>query len=224
MRTSDYAFRIGGDEFALLLPQSDAEQATILGRRLQTNFNAAVAGFNFDLPLAIDFGLAIYPQDGDRMSDLLRAADQRLYQMKGTSRRDRTRAVAIAPPAVAESSAPESYSATSEPSAPVEPPIPDSPQVASDVPSEIPPTQNSAIPASGASQPAAAAPFVELAAIPTTEQSRPLDAPERRKTERVPLTRTHAHAQLHRHRNQNPHPRYQQRRRRTRNRRWLRTS
>src|SRR6266849_5948701 len=33
LRTSDYAFRIGGDEFALLLPQSDAEKAAALSRR-----------------------------------------------------------------------------------------------------------------------------------------------------------------------------------------------
>ena len=33
LRTSDYAFRIGGDEFALLLPQSDTEQAVALSRR-----------------------------------------------------------------------------------------------------------------------------------------------------------------------------------------------
>ncbi len=35
LRTSDYAFRIGGDEFALLLPQSDTEQAAALSRRLR---------------------------------------------------------------------------------------------------------------------------------------------------------------------------------------------
>ena len=34
LRTSDYAFRIGGDEFALLLPQTDTEQASALSRRL----------------------------------------------------------------------------------------------------------------------------------------------------------------------------------------------
>ena len=36
LRTSDYAFRIGGDEFALLLVQSDTEQAGTLARRLRT--------------------------------------------------------------------------------------------------------------------------------------------------------------------------------------------
>ena len=38
LRTSDYAFRIGGDEFALLLVQSDAEQAITLARRIRANF------------------------------------------------------------------------------------------------------------------------------------------------------------------------------------------
>lgn len=190
MRTSDYAFRIGGDEFALLLPQSDAEQATILGRRLQTNFNAAVAGFNFNLPLAIDFGLAIYPQDGDRMSDLLRAADQRLYQMKGTSRRDRSRTVAIAPPVATEPSAPvEASGAAGESSAPLDP--------ASVPGSDNSSARDSASPGSSAAEPSAApTPGVEPVVTAPAEPVRPVDAPERRKTERVPLTRTHAHAQL----------------------------
>ena len=38
LRTSDYAFRIGGDEFALLLPQSDTEQAAALSRRLRAAY------------------------------------------------------------------------------------------------------------------------------------------------------------------------------------------
>src|SRR5882757_5823700 len=38
LRTSDSAFRIGGDEFALLLPQTDAEQALALSRRVETVF------------------------------------------------------------------------------------------------------------------------------------------------------------------------------------------
>ena len=38
LRTSDYAFRIGGDEFALLLVHSDSEQANTLARRIRANF------------------------------------------------------------------------------------------------------------------------------------------------------------------------------------------
>ena len=38
LRTSDYAFRTGGDEFALLLVQSDSAQAQALARRVRANF------------------------------------------------------------------------------------------------------------------------------------------------------------------------------------------
>jgi len=86
MRTSDYAFRIGGDEFALLLPQADAEQAGTLGRRIHTNFSAVLQPQHMDLPLGLDYGLAVYPQDGDQTSILMKIADERLYQMKYANR------------------------------------------------------------------------------------------------------------------------------------------
>jgi diguanylate cyclase (GGDEF)-like protein len=86
MRTSDFAFRIGGDEFALLLPQSDAEQAGILGKRIHLNFTTALPAGLTEIPLGLDYGLAVYPQDGDQTETLLRVADERLYQMKYSKR------------------------------------------------------------------------------------------------------------------------------------------
>jgi diguanylate cyclase (GGDEF)-like protein len=82
MRTSDFAFRIGGDEFALLLPQSDAEHAATLGRRVHANFAGILQPQQMDIPIGLDYGLAVYPQDGDQAEVLLRVADERLYQMK----------------------------------------------------------------------------------------------------------------------------------------------
>ena len=38
LRASDFAFRIGGDEFALLLPQTDPEQAITLCRRIRAQY------------------------------------------------------------------------------------------------------------------------------------------------------------------------------------------
>ena len=40
LRASDFAFRIGGDEFALLLPQTDTEQAAVLSNRVRAQFEA----------------------------------------------------------------------------------------------------------------------------------------------------------------------------------------
>jgi len=86
MRTSDYAFRIGGDEFAMLLPQSDREQAATLGRRVRANFLAAIAPLAIDSGVSFDYGLAVHPEDGDQTEILLHVADQRLYHMKGKER------------------------------------------------------------------------------------------------------------------------------------------
>ena len=82
LRTSDYAFRIGGDEFALLLPQSDTEQAAALSRRVRTAYAAAIEPLNMGVHLAFDYGLAVYPEDGELQEVLIRVADERLYQFK----------------------------------------------------------------------------------------------------------------------------------------------
>jgi diguanylate cyclase (GGDEF)-like protein len=86
LRTSDYAFRIGGDEFALLLPQSDPEQAAALSRRLRLAYAAAIEPLGLGVPLELDYGLAVYPDDGEQQEILIRVADERLYQLKNASR------------------------------------------------------------------------------------------------------------------------------------------
>lgn len=86
LRTSDYAFRIGGDEFALLLPQSDPEQAGALGRRVRAVYETAIQPMRLDVPLSLDYGVAVYPEDGDQKEVLIRVADERLYQQKLSTR------------------------------------------------------------------------------------------------------------------------------------------
>src|SRR5579863_5489890 len=86
LRTSDYAFRIGGDEFALLLPQSDTEQAAALSRRLRAAYSLSIEPLNLRIPLALDYGLAAYPEDGELQEVLIRVADERLYQLKNGTR------------------------------------------------------------------------------------------------------------------------------------------
>ena len=82
MRTSDYAFRIGGDEFALLLPQSDTEQAATMSRRLRAAYEATIEPLHLGISLGLDYGLAVYPDDGEKQDILIRVADERLYQLK----------------------------------------------------------------------------------------------------------------------------------------------
>src|SRR5271167_422738 len=82
LRTSDSAFRIGGDEFALLLPQTDAAQALALSRRVGTVFEESIAHFQMGVSVSMDHGVATFPQDGDQADQLIRVADERLYRLK----------------------------------------------------------------------------------------------------------------------------------------------
>src|SRR5271168_3805249 len=82
LRTSDSAFRIGGDEFALLLPQTDPAQALALSRRVGTVFADSIAHFHMAVSVSMDHGVATFPQDGDQADQLIRIADERLYHLK----------------------------------------------------------------------------------------------------------------------------------------------
>jgi diguanylate cyclase (GGDEF)-like protein len=82
LRTSDSAFRIGGDEFALLLPQTDAEQALALSRRVETVFAEVLQPLQLTVGVSMDHGVATFPQDGEQADQLIRVADERLYRLK----------------------------------------------------------------------------------------------------------------------------------------------
>lgn len=82
LRTSDSAFRIGGDEFALLLPQTDAEQALALSRRVETVFIEMLHPLQLAVGVSMDHGVATFPQDGEHADQLIRVADERLYRLK----------------------------------------------------------------------------------------------------------------------------------------------
>src|SRR6266849_512688 len=82
LRASDSAFRIGGDEFALLLPQTDAPQALALSRRVETVFAEMLQPLQLSVGVSMDHGVATFPQDGEQADQLIRVADERLYRLK----------------------------------------------------------------------------------------------------------------------------------------------
>jgi diguanylate cyclase (GGDEF)-like protein/putative nucleotidyltransferase with HDIG domain len=83
-RQIDSAARVGGEEFALILPDSGADGAFVLAERLRS----ALAGeFAEDsVAITISFGLATYPEHGETPASLLRAADEALYAAKDSGR------------------------------------------------------------------------------------------------------------------------------------------
>jgi diguanylate cyclase (GGDEF)-like protein len=79
IRATDLAFRIGGDEFALMLPETDADEAQEAVERIV----AALAGDSVLADgLGISFGLALFPVHGKTPEELIRRADQALYAAK----------------------------------------------------------------------------------------------------------------------------------------------
>jgi diguanylate cyclase (GGDEF)-like protein len=82
LRASDFAFRIGGDEFSLLLPQTDPEQAVTLCRRVRALYESEMHRLKAATGVTLDFGVAVYPLDSEQKSDLMGLADKRLYELK----------------------------------------------------------------------------------------------------------------------------------------------
>jgi diguanylate cyclase (GGDEF)-like protein len=84
LRASDVAARYGGDEFALILPDTDAEQATVAAERLQTAFRTTPFEADRRSPyyLGASIGIATYPSGGRTPLELLASADERLYAAK----------------------------------------------------------------------------------------------------------------------------------------------
>jgi diguanylate cyclase (GGDEF)-like protein len=80
LRTGDSAFRIGGDEFALLLPEATERDAQGAVRRLAAEFRAAADPVYADL--AITFGIATVPPEAEDAEALIRRADAALYEGK----------------------------------------------------------------------------------------------------------------------------------------------
>ena len=77
-RTIDTAARHGGDEFAVVLPETGAAAATSVARRICD----VLAKDSEEPMLSVSVGVASYPKDSDTLGSLLYAADKALYAMK----------------------------------------------------------------------------------------------------------------------------------------------
>jgi diguanylate cyclase (GGDEF)-like protein len=88
LRLIDYAFRYGGDEFVILLPQTDKNSAMVVAKRIQDMMRATVflAEDGLNLSVRASMGLATYPEDAKSSHEIIRQADEMMYMVKNTSR------------------------------------------------------------------------------------------------------------------------------------------
>jgi diguanylate cyclase (GGDEF)-like protein len=88
MRNVDIAFRYGGDEFVIVLPQTSGSSAAKAANRLLVALRARrfLSPEGLSLRLTASLGIASYPADGDNAAALLERADQRMYLVKNSTR------------------------------------------------------------------------------------------------------------------------------------------
>jgi diguanylate cyclase (GGDEF)-like protein len=87
IREYDRCARFGGDEFAILLPQSDLREATRTAQRIQRQVNAIqVAAGEQTVRITVSIGVAQLSNSGQGVTDLLAAADLSLYRAKAAGR------------------------------------------------------------------------------------------------------------------------------------------
>jgi diguanylate cyclase (GGDEF)-like protein len=77
-RATDLAARYGGDEFAVILIDSDRGMAENVARRIEERLHT-----DLEKPsLSVSIGIGVYPEDGRTAAEVIEAADRRLYRRK----------------------------------------------------------------------------------------------------------------------------------------------
>lgn len=82
-REMDTAGRYGGDEFVLILPETDAEAGRLVAQRITKR----LAEDGETPKLYVSIGTAVFPDDGETLNEILGAADRDLYREKGVPKK-----------------------------------------------------------------------------------------------------------------------------------------
>lgn len=87
VREQDAVSRMGGDEFTIMLsPVTEISEVTGLSKRVLDAINSPLTIGNHTVEIGASVGVALYPNDGELVDDLIRNADMALYEAKGNGR------------------------------------------------------------------------------------------------------------------------------------------
>ncbi|HVS30651.1 MAG TPA: sensor domain-containing diguanylate cyclase [Thermoanaerobaculia bacterium] len=88
VRGIDKVVRFGGDEFCIILPQTDQDQAYAVANRVRKAMTGAVfqVDANVEVSITASFGIATYPTHAATKEDLVRQADAAMYRVKSSTK------------------------------------------------------------------------------------------------------------------------------------------
>jgi diguanylate cyclase (GGDEF)-like protein len=86
LRGSDRVFRVGGEEFALMLETADRDGVMELLERAREAVKALGVEPSVGSRLSASIGWAVYPNDADERTELIAQADAALYRAKQSGR------------------------------------------------------------------------------------------------------------------------------------------
>jgi diguanylate cyclase (GGDEF)-like protein len=96
LRSADVVAKYGGDEFVIILPQTDRQGASVVAERIRSAVEMHdFPGEEEGMRITSSMGIAQFPEDGEGSRELLEAADRALYEAK---RGGRNRVSTVASP------------------------------------------------------------------------------------------------------------------------------
>jgi diguanylate cyclase (GGDEF)-like protein len=85
LRVSDVIARFGGEEFAVIMPQTEREEAILVSERIRKSIKEQIPSTWSTFPrksITVSIGIATFPYDGKERKELIRNADKALYMAK----------------------------------------------------------------------------------------------------------------------------------------------
>jgi diguanylate cyclase (GGDEF)-like protein len=88
VRGIDKVVRFGGDEFCIILPQTDSDQAAAVANRVRRSIGDSSFKLEPEIEISVtaSFGIASYPTHAMTKEDLIRQADLAMYRVKSTTK------------------------------------------------------------------------------------------------------------------------------------------
>ena len=87
IREIDIIGRYGGEEFCVVLPDTDNGGAGYVAERIRSAVEeATIKAYDTTVKATVSLGIAVYPQDGKEMTELIDKADWALYRAKKQGR------------------------------------------------------------------------------------------------------------------------------------------